>query len=152
MMDIDVTSGDVITNTFENLPTDWYTAQITEAELVTKPNGQRLELTWEVIEGPFEKRRVWQREWAQHSTPTAQDIGQRMIRTIGQACGLTRVTDAADLKFKPVQIRVGLGKKEEGYEQRNEVKTARKIGSAPAAASASAPSAKPATPWGAKAA
>lgn len=144
MMDIDTTQGDVITNTFENLPTDWYTCQAIEGELQEKGNGTQLVLTWEVIEGPFEKRRIWQREWAAHSSPGAQDIGQRMIRTLGRALGIARVAAPSDVMFKPVQVRVGLSKKEDGYEQRNEVKGFRPLAAAPAAA---APAAA-AKPWG----
>lgn len=150
MMDIDTTHGDVITNTFENLPTDWYTCQAIEGALEEKAHGTQLVLTWEVIEGSFEKRRIWQREWAAHSSAGAQDIGQRMIRTLGQAAGVARVTQPSDLLFKPLQLRVGLSKKEDGYEQRNEVKTARKFGAAASTASAPPPPAAAAKPWGAK--
>lgn len=149
MMDIDTTTGDVVKTDFDNLPTDWYTAHAIEGTLDSKGNGQQLNLTWEILEGRFEKRRVWQREWAQHTSPGAQEIGQRMIRTLGKAAGLSRVTRPEDLLFKPVQIRVGLSKKEEGYEQRNEVKSARSLNEASASAPASAPAAAPAAkPWG----
>jgi len=126
-MNIDVNAGETITTDFDPLPTDWYRAQVIESKLVQKDNGIQLDLTWEVLEGPFAKRRVWQREWAQHSSPSAQDIGQRMIRTLGKAMGMSVVDDDEKLRFKPVEIRVGLEKKEEGRAQRNEVKSARPI-------------------------
>lgn len=133
-MNIDVNAGETITTDFDPLPTDWYTAQAIESELVQKDNGVQLNLTWEILEGQFAKRRVWQREWAQHSSPGAQDIGQRMIRTLGKAMGMSVVDDSEKLKFKPIQIRVGLEKKEEGRAQRNEVKSARPCGQPGAAA------------------
>lgn len=154
MMDIDTTTGDVITSTFDNLPTGWYAAQAIEGALEAKGDGTRLNLTWEIIEGQFEKRRVWQSEWAQHTSGQAQEIGQRMIRTIGQAVGVGKVERPEDLMFKPVEIRVGLNKKQDGYEQRNEVKSARKysaVGTAGAATTATA-GAPASTPWGKKAA
>ena len=154
MMDIDTTSGEVITNTFELLPSDWYTAQAIEATLEPKGNGQQLKLTWEILDGPHEKRRVWQSEWAAHSSPDAQEIGQRMIRTLGKAAGVTRVSHPDDLKFKPMQIRVGLTKKEPGYEQRNEVKSARPLGAVAPQPTTQAVGAASggARPWGAAAA
>jgi hypothetical protein len=150
MLDIDTTQGDVITADFELIPTGWYLAQAIEGSVEPQGNGQRLKLTWELLDGPYAKRRVWQSEWAAHDNATAQEIGQKMIRTLGQAVGTARVTDARDLMFKPVEIRVGLTKKEAGYEQRNEVKSARRAGSAPAPVGAPAPAAATAgasAPW-----
>lgn len=152
MMDIDVSAGPVIENNFENLPTDWYTAHAIEGSLENTDNGIRLKLTWEVLEGPFEKRRVWQNEWAQHSNPQSQEIGQKMIRTLGAAAKIGRVTRPEDLLFKPMQVRVGLNKKQEGYEQRNEIKGARPIGAATATTATTAAAPAAARPWGAKAA
>jgi hypothetical protein len=153
MMDIDTTAGDVITSTFDNLPSGWYLAHAIEGTCAPKGGGTQLNLTWEILEGQFEKRRVWQREWAAHSSPQSQEIGQRMIRTIGQAVGVGKVERPEDLMFKPVEIRVGLTKKEDGYEQRNEVKSARKHGAgASVGAAAPAAGAPASTPWGKKAA
>lgn len=158
MIDIDTHGGDIVTATFDPVPSGWYPAQVIESVLETKENGTRLNLTWEIMDGEHAKRRIWQREWAAHNSTSAQEIGQRMIRTIGQAMGLARVDSSEILCFKPVEIRVGLVKKEDGYEQRNEVKTARKygaggaVGAAGPATAGAAASAKPATPWGQKAA
>lgn len=155
MIDIDTHAGDIVSANFDPVPSGWYPAQVIESVLETKENGTRLNLTWEIIDGEHAKRRVWQREWTAHSHSSAQEIGQRMIRTIGQAMGLARVDSSEVLCFKPVEIRVGLTKKEEGYEQRNEVKTARKYGSGGAsgatASTATNASAPAGAPWGKKA-
>lgn len=133
-LNIDVNAGDTVSTDFDNLPTGWYVAHVIESDIEDKEKGARLNLTWEILDGQFAKRRVWQREWAKHDNPDAQEIGQRMIRTLGKAMGMSVVDDDAKLRFKPVEIRVGLSKKQDGYEQRNEIKSARACGTSGAAA------------------
>jgi hypothetical protein len=151
MLNIDTTNGEVISREFDLIPSGWYQAQIIEHRLENVGNGLQAQFTWEILEGDHAKRRVWQREWASHPNPKAAEIGERMLRTLGRACGVSRVTSTDDLAFKPVEIRVGMTKKEDGYEQRNEVKSARPISFQGAAARDRAPTAAPAkTPWGAR--
>ncbi|MFN4841361.1 MAG: DUF669 domain-containing protein [Phycisphaerales bacterium] len=151
MLNIDTTSGEVIDRDFDLIPSGWYMAQIVEHDLQNVGNGLQARFTWEILDGPHSRRKVWQKEWAHHSNPKASEIGERMLRTLGRAMGVSQVKSTEDLAFKPVEVRVGISKKEEGYEQRNEVKSARPLG-VRSAAGGSAPAASGAakTPWGAR--
>lgn len=152
MAELHIEDGETIADNFDNLPSGWYPAQIIESSVETKENGIRLNLTFEVMDGQFAKRRIWTSPWAKHSNAQADEIGQKLIRTIGAAVGVLPVRNDEDLRFKPMEIRVGLNKKQEGYEQRNEVKSARKFGSAATPSAPVAGGAPASTPWGKKAA
>lgn len=148
MLNIDTTSGEIINRDFDLIPSGWYMAQIVEHDLQNVGNGLQARFTWEILDGPHARRKVWQKEWAHHSNPKASEIGERMLRTLGRAMGVSQINSTEDLAFKPVEIRVGISKKEEGHEQRNEVKSARPLGGRPIGGAAPAAAAPAATPWG----
>lgn len=135
---------------FENMPNGEYTAQITESDVVpTKAGtGKIAKLTLEIIEGPFENRKIWDNVNFINPNPTAQLIGQQRLKSYCEAVGHAgHLGDTEDLHFKPVRIKVGLSKAQDGYEQRNEIKAVKPInGSAPPAGKAPTTSARAAAP------
>lgn len=120
---------------FDLMPAGWYPAHaIEEAELATKSgNGRVIYLTWEVMEGPFSKRRIWQRISYKHATAMAQEIGQRELGDLCKALGLGPIQDTASLAFKAVQIRVGVEPAKDGFEAKNVVKGFKPYGGVPVA-------------------
>lgn len=106
------------------MPDGTYAAQVIESDVVpTKAgNGQILKLTWEIIEGPLERRRVWDQINIANQNAQAQEIGQRQLKRLCEALGLGPIGDSKQLEFKPVRIRVGTQKGEGGYDDRNVVK------------------------------
>lgn len=123
---------------FEALRPGWYPAQIIESDVLpTKSgNGIRLTLTWEITEGEFARRRVWQSLNVQNSNPAAQEFAQRDLRSICEAIGWRgALQDSRDLEFKPCEIRLGIDKENP---ERNTVKTARPLAGSPPSAPAAA--------------
>lgn len=123
-------------------------AQIIESELTTKDNGakQRLVLTWEILDGEFKGRRIWDGYNIVHPSTEAQAISERQLKKVCTAVGFQgALTNSEALHFKPCRIKVRTEKKREGYDQRNEIKGFAPVGSAPAAAPATAGGA--ARPW-----
>lgn len=164
-------------NNYELLPAGWYTAQVTESEIVPLKSGlgQALKLTFEVLQDGYRNRKVWARLNVRHSgSPQAEKIAQEQLRELCDSVGIVRMTDTVELHNKPVQIKVKIRKDDTGqYEDQNEVNGFKPVGGAgqtsmmpqpggtfptpqrqaPAApAAAAAPAAGNVPPWAKKAA
>jgi hypothetical protein len=131
------------------LPSGLYHAQIIESDVVVAKSGrgQIVNLTWEILDGPHEKRRVWSRVNYLHENQTAQDIGQRFLKQITDALGLGPISDTDELMWKPVAITVGIEKsKDAAYGDKNKVTKVAPLGNARAAAPPARQPASTATP------
>jgi hypothetical protein len=93
-----------------------------------------LKLTWDIITGQFTNRKVFQNINIANPSAQAQAIGQRQLADICEAAGTGVIRDSEELHFKPMLIRVGLDKPNEGFEPKNEIKRVKALGrqSAPA--------------------
>ena len=110
---------------FDLLPIGVYKAQVTDAS-VSQPqsgDGWGVNLTWQITEGEFEGRYVWQRITFQHSSVQATNIGRRQFKDLCVATGVDeQVTDVAVFKFIPCQIRIGIEQDKTGlYDDKNRV-------------------------------
>ena len=131
---------------FELIPAGDYTAQIIEA-VISQPksgDGQMLVLTWQICEGDFEKRQVWQTLCYQHSNKQTQDIARRTLKDICTALDIhEQVSDPEVFKFKPARVRVSIESDKNGqFDDQNRIKRVQPLATKPA----STPSASPATP------
>jgi hypothetical protein len=117
---------------FEALPAGSYLAHIIESEVKdTKAGtGERLNLTWEIIDGPHEKRRVWQGINIKNQSVKAQEIGQGELSAILRAMGSGPIEDSEDMHFKPVIIRLKVEKDQNGN-LKNEVAKVEPANAAP---------------------
>jgi hypothetical protein len=127
-------------NNYELLPAGWYTAQVTESDLVALKSGQgqALKLTIEVLDDGYRNRKVWARLNVRHSgSPKAEQIAQEQLRELCESIGVVRMQDTVELHNKPFSVKLKVRKDDTGnYEDQNEV-----TGFKPASAGASAPSA-----------
>lgn len=131
---------------FELLPAGWYTAQVTESEIVPlkSGNGDALKLTFEVIQDGYRNRKVWCRLNIRHTNPEAERISQQQLRELCESAGLARFNDTTELHYKPVQIRVKVRKDDTGqYEDQNEVAGFKPAGAQAAAGGRAMPPARP---------
>lgn len=146
------------------IPVGEYVVQITDSDV--KPtksgNGHRLELTFEVMDGEYKGRKVFEGLNLDNPNPKAVEIAQRDLSAICHAVGKLQVSDSQELHYKPLVIRVDIEERD-GYSPRNVVKAYKAVAggggnapatgaatAAPAATSASPSSAAP--PWAQKAA
>lgn len=148
---------------FAPLPPGEYVAQITDSEMKpTSKGGQRLELTFEVIDGPAKGRKVWANLNLDNPNPRAVEIAQRELSAICHAVGKLQVNDSQELHYKPLVIRVEI-EEQLGYSPKNVVKAYKAAtghggqGNAPsavpsAAAASSASPSSSAPPWANRAA
>lgn len=128
-----------------------YVAHIIESSLAeTKSGGTMLRLTWEIIDGPLAKRRVWENLNIVNQNADAQAIAERSLKRICGAVGHQGVlTDSEHLHFKPVEITVAIQPAKGEYGESNTVKGYKPVGAAPAQQQGvGAPAAAGARPWG----
>jgi hypothetical protein len=107
------------------LPVATYVAQIIEAA-VSQPNsgnGHQIALTWQITEGEWEGRYVWQRITFMHSSAQATAIGRRQFKDLCVATGISeQVADVTVFKFIPCKIKVGIEVDKQGaYDDKNKV-------------------------------
>lgn len=105
---------------FAPLPKGRYQA-IIEATKLGEPRGekhtQQLEVTWTVVGGEFNGRKVTNWIAVACDTAVAKDIGMRQIKNICEAVGLAGFTDTDELCGREHVIDVGeLKKQKDGKE------------------------------------
>tara|TARA_R110002153_G_scaffold268816_1_gene433992 strand:+ start:618 stop:1094 length:477 start_codon:yes stop_codon:yes gene_type:complete len=130
---------------YQPLPAGWYKCVITNTE--EKPTkaqtGSYLELKIEVIEGDYQGRLVFDRLNLKNPNPTAVEIAQRSLSSICRSVGVNNPQDSADLRDKPLMVKLAVSPANGQYEASNEVKGYDAVGDAsaspaPAAAAATA--------------
>ena len=88
------------------LPPGSYLGQIVESEMqLTKAgNGQYLRLVFEVLEGQYARRRIFDQLNLVNSNQRTVEIAQRQLSAICHAVGQMQVTDSEQLHLKPLVI------------------------------------------------
>lgn len=90
------------------VPAGYYTVQIIESDVkeANSGNGMVLSMTFEVLEGAFQGRKMWSSLNILHSNQTAQEIAQRDFSAICRAVGQMQVSDTEALHWKPLRVKV----------------------------------------------
>lgn len=105
---------------YDLIPDGWYRAKIKGAELKsTKANdGQYIAVQYQIESG----RVVFGNLNIKNRNPEAERIGLQQLGEVMGAIGLAKIQDTDQLIGGDLMIKVGTSKKQEGFEQRNEVK------------------------------
>src|SRR5262249_32990300 len=110
---------------FDVLPVGSYVAQITDASVVQPKsgNGYYIGLSWQITEGDYQGRYVFQNITFLHSSTQATTIGRRQFKDLCVATGIAeQVTDVEVFKFIPCTIKVGIEQDKQGvYPDKNRV-------------------------------
>ena len=109
---------------FDPLPAGKYVAVITESEEkpTKKGDGSYLQLTFQVIEGEFENRKVWARLNLNNPNDQAVGIARAELSAICRSVNVMKLTDSAQLHDLPLTIKVSQRKNQESGEMTNEIK------------------------------
>ena len=109
---------------FEPVPAGKYIAVIIDSELkATKSgNGQFLELTFEIIEGEYKGRKVWDRLNIDNPSQKTVEIARRNLSAICRAVNVMQPQDSVDLHNLPLEINVKCKKRDDSDEISNEIK------------------------------
>lgn len=90
-----------------------------------------LQLVWQIAEGAFQGRKIWDRLNVQNTNKQAEEIAHKQLSAVCHAVGVLQVRDSAELHNRPCKIGV-IRKADPGYQPSNEVKRYNSIGGAPA--------------------
>ncbi len=109
---------------FEPIPAGKYLAVITGSELKqTKAgDGQYLELTFQVIDGPYKGRNLWARLNLDNPNETAVKIARAELSAVCRAVGVMTPKDSHELHDLPLVVSVKLKKRDDTGEMTNEIK------------------------------
>ena len=126
------------------LPAGTYLAHITESDVqpLKSGNGEGLKLTFEIIDGQFKGRKVYENLNIRHTSEDTQRIAQSQLSALCHAVNVIKLMDTAALHFKPVRINVTVREAVGQYKASNNIKGYEAAGggiSAPATAPTPAP-------------
>lgn len=139
---------------YEPMPAGTYTFEVVESTI--KPTkagtGEYIELTLRVAEGQYENRRIWERINFKNDNAKAQDIGQRQLKALCDACGVQgELEDTQQLHGILFNGKVVIEQDKSGqYGPRNTIRAFSPYGGAPAPAAPAPRAAAPAAgarPW-----
>ena len=133
---------------FEPIPAGKYLAVITETEMKPTKNGsgQYLQLSFQILDGPFKGRFVWARLNLNNSNPTTVQIARQELSAICRAVGVMTPGDSVELHNIPLVVTVKLKKRDDTGELTNEVKGYAKRDAA-ASSPTPAQATNPTPPW-----
>ena len=111
------------TNNFDPIPAGIYNAQVTESDIkrLGTGNGDCLNLTLTILDGPMVTRKVWARLNIRHSNAQAQSIAQAQLSSLCHAVGVINLQDSTQLHMKPLRIKVKVRPAEGNYSASNDV-------------------------------
>lgn len=130
-------------DSFDPIPNGDYLCIITTSEM--KPtkagDGAYLELELQVIEGPYQGRKLWDRLNLNNANDTTVKIAKGTLSAICRAVGVLQPKDSCELHDLPLMVKVASKKREDTDELTNVVKGYKKRDELAAipAASSSAP-------------
>jgi hypothetical protein len=117
------------TRDLECIPSGWYRVQMIENEVrdALNGNGTYLLAIFEILEGEYRGRKIYQNVTLRNQNQQAVEIGQRLLTDIYTAVGITVPTkDIRVMLFKPAMARLGIKRDKDGvYPDRNCVTSVR---------------------------
>lgn len=126
-------------SSFEPVPNGEYVCLFTDSEIkdTKSGTGTYLQLTAEIVEGPYKGRLIWERINLTNPNTTAVEIGQKTLSAICHAVNVPRVQDSVELHNKPFKAKVVVKKSLE-YGDSNEIKGYSAMAGAPSPTPAAA--------------
>ena len=122
------------------IPAGTYLAHCTESDVgpLKSGNGTGLKMTFEILDGQYKGRKVWENLNIQHTNEDTQRIAQSQLSALCHAVNVIKLEDTAALHFKPVKIKVVVREAQGQYQASNNIKGYESAGGAtPAFAPAS---------------
>jgi len=106
------------------VPAGTYLAQIIESDVAPLKSGKGtgLKLTFEIIDGQYKGRRIWENLNIQHENDETQRIAQSQLSALCHAVNEIKVKDTAVLHHKPVHVRVVVREAQGQYQASNNIK------------------------------
>jgi len=134
---------------FDAVPAGKYIALISESEMKANKagTGHYLQLTFQIIEGPYKNRLLWARLNLDNPNATAVQIARAELSAICRGIGVMAPKDSVELHNLPLVITVKCKKREDTGEISNEIKGYSKKDVQAAPAANAQPQANTTPPW-----
>lgn len=115
---------------YDPIPNGVYKVMITASEIKdTKNNdGRYVSLTFEIVEGDYKGRKLFNNLNLWNKSAQAVAIAQKELKTICDAVRKPRINDTCELHDIVMQARVVVGKRKDTGEPQNEIKMYAPIG------------------------
>jgi hypothetical protein len=112
------------------VPAGTYLAHITESDVqpLKSGNGTGLKLTFEIIDGQYKGRKIWENLNIQHSNEDTQRIAQSQLSALCHAVNVIKLQDTAALHLKPVNLKVVVREAQGQYQASNNIKGYESVG------------------------
>lgn len=110
---------------YAELPNGIYQMEIEASDVgPTKAGSGMILKTTNVVIAPdaYKGRKLFNNYNLENPNPQAQEIGQRQFASLCRAIGADSVEDSEELHFRSFTVKVGLGKAQNGYPARAEIK------------------------------
>jgi hypothetical protein len=107
----DATQGEQMSDR-SALPAGEYLAAIARSDVsdTRKGDGRKVELEFEVLDGPRKGRRFWTTLNLWNPSPATVEMAQRELNSICRAAGRLRVADTDELHGIPMLVKLGFQK------------------------------------------
>ena len=111
-------------NIFDPIPAGKYLAMIVDSRMKVNQagTGKYLELTFVIIEGQYQGRRLWVRLSLEHPNEQAVKIARARLSAICRAVGVLTPRDSVELHNVPLMIRVTCERRKDTDEIINVIK------------------------------
>lgn len=108
------------TGGFEPVPDGTYSLIATESSLEenSKGTGQLLKFSFEIIDGEFKGRKIWEQFNWTHSKAQVQEIGRQRLAAFRNACGLSKILNSEELHNLPFNANIRI-EESPGYSPKN---------------------------------
>jgi hypothetical protein len=111
-------------DTFEPIPAGKYIAAIVSSEM--KPtkagDGAFLEVQFQILDGEHKGRLLWARLNLENKNPLAVKLARAELASICQAVSVMTPNDSSELHDLPLQLKVGMKRREDTGELTNEIR------------------------------
>jgi hypothetical protein len=144
MAALDFQTSEETLDSYDPIPVGEYPAMIVQSDVVptNDKTGMRMKLTWQILDGEYAGRFVYDSINLKNKSAKAEEIGRKQLNTLALACGKpsgTHIGDSVELHEIPVLIDVRIRPADGQYRESNDVKGYKPAdGAAPAPAPAAA--------------
>ena len=126
-------------------PGDYVALIVASEKKETKAKtGYYLEFTFQIVEGEFKERRIWDRLNLWNANKTAVKIANQRLAEIRQATGVLNPSSSEELHDKPLLLKVVTRTRSDTGELTNEIKKVSSVASVPVETK---PETTNASPW-----
>lgn len=123
------------------VPAGVYNVMVDESDVKPTSNGSGayLQVRYNILDGQYAGRKLFDRFNIQNQNPVAQEIGYKQLSALAHAVNVLHIQDSAQLHGIPLQVKVKIRAASGDYEASNEVSGRFAAGTHATGSTASAP-------------